>query len=82
MQCNGNPDNRLANAPVRSFVKGSSNLYITSGRSLFFIKNLYTLCILADIRDECLFDLVAFSAGYTEDKVIQGGAAEDVNMIT
>jgi hypothetical protein len=37
---------------------------------LFIVKDLYTLCILADIREEGFFDLVAFSAGDAENQVV------------
>jgi hypothetical protein len=44
-------------------------------REVLVVKDLYTICIFADVREERLFDLVAFAASDAEEEVIEGCAA-------
>lgn len=46
-----------------------------------FLKDLYTIRILTDIRDEGLLDLLAFTTSDAEDQIVKGGSAEDVDMV-
>jgi hypothetical protein len=50
--------------------------------SLFIVKDLYTFRVLADVRHKCLFDFIAFAAGYAEYKVIQRGTTKNIDMVT
>ena len=59
------------------------------GENIGGIKSIYVLlfedrhpvCILFNSRDEGFFDFVAVAACDAEDEFVEGGSAEDVNVI-
>lgn len=58
--------------------------WYNSGRSLIysFFMNLDPVCIFADPRDVSLFDVVAMSTGDAKNEFVEGGSAEDVDVVT
>lgn len=46
------------------------------------VPDLDFLGVLGDVAVNCFFNLIAFAAGNSEDEVVEGGATEDINVVT
>lgn len=46
------------------------------------VPDLDFLGVLGDVAVNGFFNLIAFAAGNSEDEVVEGGATEDINVVT
>lgn len=46
------------------------------------VPDLDFLGVLGDVAVNGFFNLIAFAAGNSEDQVVEGGATEDINVVT